>query len=107
LLKESGISGGFVEKVEAAKKRGMRIIALKRPSLTSTPSPLTSYTVNGPYGLRRMVEKLLPDFFPMKTGLTTGACATAAVKAARARSLKHPIQKLLITLKLPSKKAFL
>ena len=82
LLKESGISGGFVEKVEAAKKRGMRIIALKRPSLTSTPSPLTSYTVNGPYGLRRMVEKLLPDFFPMKTGLTTGACATAAVKAA-------------------------
>ena len=31
LLKESGVSGGFPEKVEAAKARGMRIIALKRP----------------------------------------------------------------------------
>ena len=31
LLKESGISGGFPEKVEAAKARDMRIFALKRP----------------------------------------------------------------------------
>ena len=77
LLKESGITGGFMEKVAEARRRGMRIIALKRPEINSQLS-----TVNGPHGLRRMVEKLLPDFFPMKTGLTTGACATAAVKAA-------------------------
>ena len=80
LLKESGISGGFVEKVTAARERGMRIIVLKRPQM-----PIINYQlsiVNGPHGLRRMVEHLLPDFFPMKTGLTTGACATAAVKAA-------------------------
>ena len=76
LLKESGISGGFVEKVEEAKAKGMRIFVLKRPELHF------EHFVNGPYGLRRAVEKLLPDFFPMKTGLTTGACATAAVKAA-------------------------
>ena len=31
LLKESGISGGFPEKVEAAQARGMKVIALKRP----------------------------------------------------------------------------
>lgn len=76
LLKESGTSGGFVEKVAAARERGMRIIVIKRPELHF------ENCVNGPHGLRRMVEQLLPDFFPMKTGLTTGACATAAVKAA-------------------------
>ena len=60
LLKESGLSGGFSEKVEAAKAKGMRIIALKRPQ---TPAIFT--IVNGPYGLRRMVEKLLPEFYPL------------------------------------------
>ena len=34
LLKESGLSGGFCEKVAAARAKGMRIIALKRPKLT-------------------------------------------------------------------------
>ena len=77
LLKESGLSGGFSEKVEAAKVRGMRIIALKRPQ---TPANFT--IVNGPYGLRRMVEKLLPEFYPLHSGLTTGTCATAAAIAA-------------------------
>ena len=31
LLKESGLSGGFLEKVAAARAKGMRVIALKRP----------------------------------------------------------------------------
>ena len=83
LLKESGLSGGFSEKVEAAKARGMRIIALKRPQ---TPAIFT--IVNGPYGLRRIVEKLLPDFYPLHSGLTTGTCATAAAVAATIRLLK-------------------
>ena len=70
------MSGGFQEKVEAAKAQGMRIIALKRPAI-----PQSFVTVNGPYGLRRAVEKLLPGFFPLKSGLTTGTCATAAAVA--------------------------
>ena len=37
LLKENGLSGGFQEKVEAAKARGMRIIALKRPEWFARP----------------------------------------------------------------------
>ena len=76
LLKESGLSGGFVEKVAEARTQGMRIIALKRPQLSFVN------TVNGPYGLRRMVEKLLPAFYPLHSGLTTGTCATAAAVAA-------------------------
>ncbi len=80
LLKESGISGGFVEKVAAARERRRQIIVLKRPQWSMVDGQCS--IINGPHGLRRMVEQLLPDFFPMKTGLTTGACATAAVKAA-------------------------
>ena len=80
LLKESGLTGGFQEKVEAAKKRGMRIIALKRPSM-----PNSFMLVNGPYGLRRMIERLTPEFFPLHSGLTTGTCATAAAIASAIR----------------------
>jgi len=82
LLKESGISGGFTEKVTAARSMSMRIIALKRPPLPSYFLLHPSSVVNGPHGFRRMVENVLPDFFPLKTGLTTGAYATAAVRAA-------------------------
>ena len=94
LLKESGLSGGFTEKVEAARQKGMRIIAIKRPKDPSRP-PLKGEennggwrVVNGPYGLRRAVEKLLPEFFPLHSGLTTGTCATAAAVAATIRLLK-------------------
>ena len=82
LLKESGLSGGFQQKVEAAKARGMRVIVLKRPD-----TPAVFHCVNGPHGLRRMVERLLPLFFPLKSGLTTGTCATAAAVAATRRLL--------------------
>ena len=83
LLKESGLSGGFMEKVEAAKAKGMRILVLKRPEL-----PKLGSTCNGPYGLRRAVEKLLPEFYPLHSGLTTGTCATAAAIAATIRLTK-------------------
>ena len=76
LLKESGESGGFSEKVAEAKAKGMRIIVLKRPAFHF------ENCVNGPYGLRRAVEKLLPEFYPLHSGLTTGTCATAAAVAA-------------------------
>ena len=84
LLKESGTSGGFTEKVEAAKACGMRIIALKRPEISAI-----FIIVNGPYGLRRTVEKLLPEFYPLHSGLTTGTCATAAAVAETIRLLKN------------------
>ena len=114
LLKESGLSGGFTEKTEAARKKGMRIIAIKRPtetiyegdsvtvngqcSMFNVPlGPMGRLrsiteqecsTVNGPYGLRRAVEKLLPEFYPLHSGLTTGTCATAAAVAATIRLLE-------------------
>ena len=86
LLKESGLSGGFVEKVAEAREKCMRIIALKRPEIAQK-EPSLLCTVNGPYGLRRTVEKLLPEFFPLHSGLTTGTCATAAAIAATRRLL--------------------
>ena len=105
LLKESGLSGGFLEKVSAARAKGMRVIALKRPDsimwneecgmrnvvigLPLATEGTQEYTcVNGPYGLRRAVEHLLPDFFPLHSGLTTGTCATAAAVAAAIRLIK-------------------
>ncbi|MBQ9677667.1 MAG: cobalamin biosynthesis protein CbiD [Prevotella sp.] len=84
LLKESGLTGGFQEKVNAAKAKGMRILVLKRPVI----SPIFQ-TVNGPHGLRRMVERLLPEFYPLHSGLTTGTCATAAAVGATLRLLKN------------------
>lgn len=77
LLKESGYSGGFCEKVQAAADLGIRIYALRRPDM-----PAGFLTVDGEWGLRREVERLLPDFYRLHSGLTTGTCATAASVAA-------------------------
>ena len=79
LMKESGLSGGFAEKVEEARQHSMKIIVIKRPLLHF------KHCVNGPHGLRRDVERLLPEFFPLHSGLTTGTCATAAAIAATTR----------------------
>ncbi len=77
LTKESGASGGFEAKVYAALELGIKVFVVKRPAL-----PADWTIVTGSYGLRRAIERLVPDFFDLKTGLTTGACATAATKAA-------------------------
>ena len=79
ILKESGLTGGYVEKVEEARRNGMRIIALRRP-----PTPASFHIVNGEHGLRRMIERLMPEYYPLKSGLTTGTYATAAAMAAHA-----------------------
>ena len=76
LMKESGLTGGFVEKCKAAKALGINVIVIRRP-----PLPDGFHLVNGEHGLRRSVEKLLPEFFPLHSGLTTGTCATAAAVA--------------------------
>lgn len=77
LTKESGESGGFIQKVKAARQYGIPVYAIKRPSL-----PYDSVKVTGEHGLRKQIELHVPDFFPLRSGYTTGACATAASKAA-------------------------
>lgn len=77
ITKESGTSGGFEQKVEAALSLGLRVFVVKAPQL-----PYNWTYVTGKYGLRRAIEQCAPDFFPMKIGFTTGACAAAATKAA-------------------------
>lgn len=86
MTKESGTSGGFVEKVEAARNAGVQVFVVMRPRYPVAQG-LTIEHVNGPYGLRRAVERLLPDFYPLHSGLTTGTCATAAAIAATRRLL--------------------
>lgn len=77
LTKESGASGGYQAKVTAALSLGLKVFVVKHPQL---PSHWTY--VSGKVGLRRAIEHTVPDYFKLKTGFTTGACATAATKAA-------------------------
>ena len=77
LTKESGATGGFEEKLDAARTAGIPIYAVCRPAM-----PAGFETVTGEIGLRKVIERLVPDFFPLRSGFTTGACATAASKAA-------------------------
>lgn len=78
IVKESGTTSGFTEKVSTALSLGISVIAITRPDLGYTPN----LTVTGKIGLRRGIEQLLPEFFPQKIGFTTGTTATAATKAA-------------------------
>ena len=90
LTKESGESGGYEEKVRAAHEAGIQVFVVERPEY---PPPIAGaedvalHRVNGPHGLRRAVEHLLPEFYPLHSGLTTGTCATAAAIAATRRLL--------------------
>lgn len=84
LLKESGVTGGFKEKVKAALEHHVKVFVIERPVL-----PESFIRVDGEHGLRRMVERLLPDFYPLKSGLTTGTCATAAALAAAGMLLEN------------------
>lgn len=78
LLKESGATSGFEEKVEVALELGIKVVVISRPPLGYNESRL----VTGKVGLRRAIEQLLPSFFPLRIGFTTGTTATAATIAA-------------------------
>lgn len=77
ITKESGDTGGFKEKVDAAMSSGIKVFVVRRPKL-----PDNFITVEGKHGLRMEIERLIPEFYPLHTGFTTGSCATAAAKAA-------------------------
>lgn len=77
LTKESGESGGFNKKLAAAKMLGIPFLVIKRPKLSEH-----FINVYGEHGLRKEIERLADGFFKLKTGFTTGTCATAATKAA-------------------------
>lgn len=90
ITKESGLSGGFTEKIDAARSAGVKVFVVERPKENEEwrmKNGEWSACVNGPHGLRRAIEQLLPGFFPLRTGLTTGTCATAAAVAATMRLL--------------------
>lgn len=77
ITKESGVSGYFNEKVTAATNLGIKVYSVMRPDV-----PKEFIKVYGGVGVRMEVERLIDGFFPLRIGLTTGTCATAATKTA-------------------------
>lgn len=86
IMKESGETGGFVEKVNISRKLCLTIFVVRRPQIHEI-----FHKVNGEHGLRLMVERLLPSFFPLHSGITTGTCATAAAVAELLRQTTVPV----------------
>ena len=92
ITKQSGESGGLPAKLEAARRLGLRIYVVRPPRLYDEvcdggKGAVERKRVYGRHGLRRAIESLVPTFFPLRTGFTTGVCATAAMKAACMRLL--------------------
>lgn len=96
ITKDSGRSGGFETKVALAQKLNTPLFIINRP-----PLPHSTATVYGEFGLRRAIEELLPDFFTLRTGFTTGSAATAATLAA-AMTIVDGVQRESVQIYLPN-----
>ena len=89
-----GNTGSFEEKASVASEYNIPVFVLKRPKL-----PEHFITVYGEVGLRIKTERLLHEFFALRTGYTTGMYATAAAKAALTALITQKEQtKCIITL---------
>ncbi len=77
LIKESGSSGGVEQKIKLCERLAIDLVIVERPTL-----PDYETVVYGEHGLRLAIDRALPHFFELSTGLTTGSCATAAAIAA-------------------------
>lgn len=97
LTKDSGKVGGMEDKIALSNQLKIPLLVISKPSLPYKPDK----QVFGPYGLRRAIEDLLPDFFPLKTGYTTGTCATAATVAALIALFSKKLSQE-VTIQLPS-----
>jgi len=100
LSKESGTSGYFVEKAEAARKMGIPFFVVKRPEFTGY-----TYKVNQLKELQAFIYKLRKSTLKtdnrLRGGFTTGSSITAAAKAALlSLLLKKPVE--MVSLDLPS-----
>ena len=100
IIKENGAAGGFGEKVDLAKRLGIDLFIIERPTL-----PLYADTVYGEHGLRQAIDTLLPGFFKLRTGFTTGAAATAASAACLMASLTKT-DPTIVRITLPSGELF-
>lgn len=79
LTKDSGDNGLTDRKGEVSRLTGIPLYVVGRP-----PLPHYDRIVYTESGLRRAMDELLPGFFPLASGYTTGTCATVAVCAATA-----------------------
>ena len=95
IVKESGATGGFAQKVSVAHQLGIPTIAWRCPPLPYAPT----VTVYGPWGLRHALDIYLPGYFPQRIGYTSGTCATAATIAAMRAVLGQPVgAEVMVTL---------
>lgn len=81
LTKESGESGFFNEKLEAANELGVPVWVVSKPTFEGY-----TYTVNSQKTLQSLIYQLrrsiLKEGTELKHGYTTGSCVTAAAKGA-------------------------